>query len=371
MTPSRSADHRSNNIDALRLILAILVLFSHCYPLATGHERDEPLAVFSCGQLTLGGLAVDCFFVLSGYLVTQSWRRSRSSGEYLAKRVRRIYPGYMVAVACCVWVVVPLASPAGAAVFSWEAVRDNGWRFLTLRGFRTPDAFVTNPTPLAVNGSLWSIPYEFWCYIGVIALGLSGLLCRRRAVLALLVAAVAVHFVVEWRGLTPGGKFLGVIFGYPKFWARLLPCFLAGAVLHLYADRVRPDWRLAVIAAVGLAVAARLPHGLVFAVPTAAAYLLVYAAFTTDVAWHRASEWGDFSYGIYLYAFPIQQLIVSALGRPATPLELFALSLLPTLAAGVVSWHLVERWFVRPGRHRGAATAPTPAAPGQVSVTAR
>jgi len=66
-------DHRLNNIDALRLILAVLVLFSHCYPLATGSEQDEPLFVFSRGQLTLGGLAVDCFFILSGYLIVQSW----------------------------------------------------------------------------------------------------------------------------------------------------------------------------------------------------------------------------------------------------------------------------------------------------------
>ena len=341
-------DHRLNNIDALRLILAVLVLFSHCYPLATGSEQDEPLFVFSRGQLTLGGLAVDCFFILSGYLIVQSWERSRSAGSYMMKRVKRIYPGYLVAVAVCVWVVVPIASPDGFAVFSWHTVLDNSWRFVTLRGFQTPDAFVTNPTPLAVNGSLWSIPFEFWCYIGVLLLGVCGLLRRRRTVLALLLVSIGVHFIVEWQELTPGGKFLGVIFGYPKTWARLLPCYLVGTVLYLYRERLQLDWRWAVVAVIGFVVAARVPHGMVFAVPTFVAYLLIFASYQSTVRWHTASKWGDFSYGIYLYAYPIQQLMMYFIGHPIAPLELFALSLPPTVLAGVASWCLVERWFLRP-----------------------
>jgi peptidoglycan/LPS O-acetylase OafA/YrhL len=245
-------------------------------------------------------------------------------------------------------VVVPLASPAGASVFSWETVLDNSWRFATLRGFHTPDAFINNPTPLAVNGSLWSIPFEFWCYIGVMLLGLCGFLKRRSLVLALLVISIITHFVVEWRGLTPGGKFLGVIFGYPKFWARLLPCYLAGTLLYLYRERVRLDWRWAIVALIGFLIAARVPHGLVFAIPTFAAYLLIYLAFTTVITWHRASAWGDFSYGVYLYAFPIQQLLMFTIGKPIAPVKLFLLSLTPTVLAGAASWHLIERWFLRP-----------------------
>ena len=342
-----SNSHQTNNIDALRLLLAILVLFSHCYPLGTGSELAEPLSAFSNGQLTLGGLSVDCFFILSGYLITQSWSRSRSAASYLLKRVRRIYPGYLVAVAMCVWVVVPIASPKGSDVFTLATVLDNSWRFLTLRGFHTPDAFINNPYPLAVNGSLWSISYEFWCYIGVMMLGLTGMIRKPLLVLALLIASIAIHFVFEQFHLTPGGGPFGLIFGYPPFWARLLPCYLSGVLLYLFREHIPLTVGWAGVALLGFLLAAKIPHGLVFAVPTFAAYLLIYAAFNPTVKWSSASKWGDFSYGIYLYAFPIQQLVMFYLGAPTTPFTLFALTLVPTILAGVASWHLVERWFLR------------------------
>ncbi len=343
----KAPEARFNNIDALRLILSLVVLFPHSFPLATGSEDHEPLIWFSKGQINLGGLAVDWFFVLSGFLISQSWERSRTVWSFLKKRVYRIYPGYIVAAAVCIWVIVPLAGPEGFRVYSGRTVLENSWQVLLLRGFTTPDAFLNNPAPRAVNGSLWTITYEFWCYLGVVLLGLSTLLRRRGLVLGLFGASVVISFVFEFFHLTPGGKLLGLIFGYPPFWARLLPYYLAGVVAYQFREYFRPDRRLAALALLGLALGALTPHGVLFTLPTLGTYLVLYLAFTNDWKWHNAAGRGDFSYGIYLYAFPIQQLIMFRLGRTVDPLVLFALAFVPTVLAGVLSWHLVERRFLK------------------------
>ena len=369
MAQPQPPDHRVNNIDALRLILAVLVLFSHSYPLGIGSEEDEPLARLSGAQLTLGTLAVDGFFILSGFLIAPSWERSRSAASFLRKRVARIYPGFLVAAAVCFWVVVPLSRPEGFRIGPFRDLLGHLGDVLRLRFPESPGTFPTNPAPGAVNGSLWSIPYEFWCYIGVMVMGAVGLLRRRGLVLGLFVAAIGVSFVVEYRDLKPGGMILGRIFGYPPFWARLLPYYLAGVVAHLYRDRFRPDRRWALVALAGVLAATQVPHGVLFALPTLGTYLLLYLAFTTDWRWPGAAKYGDFSYGIYLYAFPIQQLIMRALGHPVQPWTLFALALVPTLLAGVASWYLVERHFLRPapalpgGRDGGAPPGPEEAPP--------
>ena len=97
-----------NNFDFLRLFLAILVIFSHCYPLGVGTEANEPFIRLTHGQATGGAIAVDLFFIMSGYLITASVLRSEGIRDFLSKRVRRIYPGYMITMLLWALVIVPL-----------------------------------------------------------------------------------------------------------------------------------------------------------------------------------------------------------------------------------------------------------------------
>jgi peptidoglycan/LPS O-acetylase OafA/YrhL len=226
---------------------------------------------------------------LSGYLITQSSERSRTTWSFLKKRIRRIYPGYLIAAAVCVWIVVPIASPNALEVFSPRSIARTLWQFATLDALRVPPTFIDNPYPHAVNGSLWSIRYEFWCYIGVMFLGAVGMLLRRVRLAILLVGLMAIHLVFEWYDLNPKGSFLtglvGVprvrvdrlagLVGVPRVWVRLLPLYLSGVVAYLYRDRTRLSFKGAAIALVGLSIAARLPHGMVLAIPTLATYLLL------------------------------------------------------------------------------------------------
>jgi peptidoglycan/LPS O-acetylase OafA/YrhL len=358
---------RHNNIDALRLILAVLVIYSHSYPLGTGSELAEPLLRATRGQLTLGGLAVDWFFVLSGFLIAQSWERIDAFVPFLAKRARRIYPGFVAAVAICSWVVVPLASAGTAGTFSLshlvEFIEDVPRLLLPAYS----GTFTHNAYPGPVNGSLWSIPFEFWCYIGVALLGVSRVLRRRSWVAALFLLTIPVHLAFEVTQIHPGGGVLGKILGYPPIWARMLPLYLAGVVYYHYRDWLKPRGMFAMAALLGLGVAARIPHAMVVALPTLGTYLLFYLAFNPHVCLHGFAKHGDFSYGVYLYAFPIQQLIVQWAGGKMSQPALFWSALPASLAVGAASWFGVERYFLVRSKKKAPTAAEVEVGVGVVS----
>jgi peptidoglycan/LPS O-acetylase OafA/YrhL len=154
-----------------------------------------------------------------------------------------------------------------------------------------------------------------------------------------------------WNPLT---ALLTSIFGYAPFWARLLPLYLSGVVYYRLRSHLKftPLW----IAAAGLALVAalRLPHGWALLFPIVGPYLVLALAFYPTIRLHRWGQNGDFSYGTYLYGYPIQQLIMQHIGHPVSPWKLFALSVPVTLCCAAASWFLIERHFLhslskRPG----------------------
>ena len=341
-----SAPAHRNNLDALRLILAVLVLFSHSFPLA-GDEAAEPLAWWTGGRADLGSLAVGWFFAFSGYLIAASWVNSPSMVVFLRRRAARLYPGYLAALAVCWLVVIPaVGGPAPGA--SWgdaaRAARDVVRFRMQLRA----PGLDANPFPSLVDGSLWSLSFEAWCYLGIVGMGLAGLLARRGAVLALYLAALAgAVAVIDLR--IGSSRYWGRgadVFGDVPHWAQLLPHFLAGTCAYSFRDRLRFTRGWAMLALAGLMLMLPFPLGRALASPTLGVYLAFYLAFTTDWRWPALTRRGDFSYGVYVYGWPVQQLIMAKSGGPIAPLRLFALALGPTLLLGVASWFLVERHFL-------------------------
>lgn len=350
-------DGRKNNFDALRMLLALLVLASHCYPLALGSEEMEPIRRLTRGQLTGGGVAVDLFFVMSGFMIAGSMERSKSAGQFLMRRVTRIYPAFVMCMLLAFFVVAPLAH-AVLLPGVLHRVGDLLLQTMRLREFTYSGAFAANPYPAqAINGAVWSIQYEFWCYLGVLLLGLSGLLSRRMLLLVTFVAAIVVSVLFLTQGWVLGGKFLGVLMGPPQFWARLLPYYLAGVVFYLFRERIPHSRGLAVMCAVLLVPMALWQVGVAALFPVVGTYLTFYLAFASWLPLHQAARFGDFSYGFYLYAFPIQQLVMQGMGHAVTPFALFAMATPLTLVAAVGSWYLVERRFLRPGRRHQSVVA--------------
>ncbi|MGD0857906.1 MAG: acyltransferase [Terracidiphilus sp.] len=344
LPPKDGSRHADNSFDSLRLFFAVLVIFSHSFALGRGSDDTEPLFVLTHGQITFGNLSVWAFFVISGFLIAQSWTRSPNPLKFLKRRVARIYPGFIVAALLSALIVVPFA--ADPATRRPVAIGSFVLQTLRLQVFDVPPVFVHNAWPNALNGSLWSVPFEFWCYIGILLLGVTGTLRRRWLVAALFAAAIAWHLYLSITGWVPGGKILGVIFGFPLFWAIVLPFFLAGSLFHLFGGAALLRKPL-MIAALAILIASNfIPHGLIVALPICGAYLLLGLAYLPLLRPLNLGRFGDFSYGTYLYAFPIQQLIVKYGGGTMAPLKLFLLATPLSVGVGALSWFLVERHFL-------------------------
>jgi peptidoglycan/LPS O-acetylase OafA/YrhL len=338
-----------NNLDFVRFVLAVAVILAHSYALLQGSDAGEPLMRATHGQITFGGLAVDWFFVISGFLIVHSWLRNPSIVEFLKKRVLRIYPGFIGALFFCTFIAAPLASPSVRRDFV-NAVRlpqliPNA---AILRYVDPNGVFLSNPMH-AVNGSLWSIPYEFWCYIGVVLLGLSGMIRKPTLIGGWFIFTIlgSLYFVI--RHYTPGwGRIFPVVFGDPSQWARLLPFYMAGVTFYLFRNRIGFSRLVALGCALLLIAGAAIPvWGVTLLLPTAGTYFLFWFAFEPRIRMENWARFGDFSYGIYVFAFPIQQLLIMKLGTHISPWYLFALATPLCILAGIISWHLIERRFLK------------------------
>jgi len=336
--------HADNSFDTLRLFFAVLVIFSHSFALGRGSDDTEPLFVLTHGQITFGNVSVWAFFVISGFLIAQSWTRSPNPLKFLKRRIARIYPGFIVAALLTALVVVPFA--ADPATRRPVAIGSFLLQTLRLQVFDVPPVFVHNAWPNALNGSLWSVPFEFWCYIGILLLGVTEILLRRWLVVVVFAAAIAWHLYLSITGWVPGGKILGLIFGFPLFWAIVLPFFLAGSLFHLFGGAALLR-RPLMIAALAILVASNfIPNGLMVTLPICGAYLLLGLAYMPLLRPLNLGRFGDFSYGTYLYAYPIQQMIVKYGGGTMAPWKLFLLAAPLSVGVGALSWFLVERHFL-------------------------
>lgn len=346
-----------NNFDAIRLAMAFLVLFSHCFALRLGSEATEPLSQLTNGFYNSGNAGVWGFFVISGFLVARSFDMSSSVGRFAMRRVRRILPGYLVATSVCAFLVTPFFAPPGFSLTSGQIAATLAGNVTLRNHFPIPDLFRDNPVS-AINGSLWSIRYEALCYVGLALLTLA---FRSRLKPALLLLYLAVLILWCWADLTgrkPGGpSALSAVIGWPYLWMMVLPNFLAGMIVyHNRAALPRSTALLIALMAGSLLVfhiGGRQPWGIVGAHllgPPTLAYGIFWLAYHPRLDLSRAARFGDFSYGVYLYAFVIQQMLVA---RTSLPFPVFAMaSALLSLAAGVASWWLIERPFL--GRRRRA-----------------
>lgn len=328
---------RENNLNLLRFVAASIVLFSHCYAL-TGHIADEPVAKVTNGLTDIATIGVTIFFAISGFLVTQSVMRSRSMGTFIKARALRLLPALALSTAFCVFVLGPIATKLPQNAY-WTDQQT--WRYLIQTALLDPQlglpgVFRDNPYPLpAVNGSLWTIPLEVWCYVAIgiaTALGIA----RRQWAFSLLLGVGFVCFVV---GETMVRRYLpsGQVYTAPY----LIAIFFVGGWCFLYRAMVPiTPWLAGAIAIIALLL---LKSSLaLYAFYLGVAYLAYYCAYSPTLRVKWFLRVGDYSYGIYVFAFPVQQFLVWQF-RIADPWVLLATAYPATLALAVISWHLVEQ----------------------------
>ncbi|WP_422933668.1 acyltransferase family protein [Sinomonas sp. P47F7] len=346
MLIGRPLDPRANSLNLIRLILAFLVLVHHSWPL-TGAPGEPGFAGDS-----LGGWAVAGFFCISGYLITAS-RWSHGLGDYLVHRVARIMPAFIV----CLVVMVVVFAPIGY----WVA---NG----SLRGYLTTptsplDFLISNlglkinhydiaktplnvPYPGAWNGSLWTLYYEFACYIIVAVIGVFAFVRRSPwPVTVLFVLSALGHAKLNLLNhLTDANPDVDLLL-------RLLPFFLGGATVFVWRERVGIHWTLGVACTVAsLAISTMFPGWGGQASGVFVAYATLWIS--TWLPQPKIIAKNDISYGVYIYAFAFQQLaaVFGVASWGILPFILVATVLtIPTAAA---SWLWVERPVMRRVRRR-------------------
>jgi len=169
----------ANNLNAIRLVLAALVMYSHSFALSYGSEDSDPLKRLTKGQETFGTISVNLFFLISGILITASWFRSKSMNDFLFRRVLRIYPGFVMALsfsALLTWIMCPASLQHFRNFPGWARDFLSDAALLQMRSLAWPGTFAQNPWSGTANASLWTISHEFECYLLVAAIGLSAFL---------------------------------------------------------------------------------------------------------------------------------------------------------------------------------------------------
>jgi peptidoglycan/LPS O-acetylase OafA/YrhL len=345
-----STPHRTNNLDALRLVGAVAVVVGHAFHL-TGRPTYVPW-MLGYGIQTLG---VIIFFAISGYLITASWSRGRDLVGYTAARCLRIFPALIAVILVSIFVIGPLTTTLSTGDYF---ANSRTWSYLDNIIMRPqydlPLVFADLPYANVVNGSLWTLPAEFFCYI-VVPLALVVPKVLRVPVVSLLLG------VALWLSMTPAPE-SAVIYGTRISDAAMMWVFFAaGALLRLGHERWRGMFRtdVAVGAMAAYVVALSLwPVHVGKVAWVALPYVVLTVGLASTPYVRRAARFGDLSYGIYVWAFPVQQLVVHVLGVQRMAVNLL-LVMAFTLPLAWLSWHLVEqpslRLKDRIGRRRVAA----------------
>lgn len=327
-----------NNFGIARLLAALIVVIAHSYPISASIPSAFGKAVLYVPYPYVGNYPVAIFFVISGFLVTQSFLSGRrSTARFVTARLLRLYPALVAGVVLSLVLgtlsnALPLSDTiASASTWSYLWQNATGFQFVP----ELPGAFPGNPIPGGPNGSLWSLPVEARLYIWVGLLGSAGLLAHRRGGIALLLVTIALLFAVR----TP-----------PEWlWHETHSIFAIEFMFGMLAFLVRDHVRLSIPLALAL--------GLVFLAtallsgpgPASEVFALCLPYWLFVAACHPALPVvrlpGDYSYGIYVYSFPIQQTIAWLL-PDIEPWAFIALTLALVGSVAVASWHLLERRFL-------------------------
>lgn len=331
---------RDNNFNLLRVTAAGAVLVSHAFPISVGYGAAEPLSASL--SMTLGGLGVISFFVISGFFISQSFENNSLLRFFMA-RLLRIYPALLVVLLFSALVIGPL--------FTQLSIRDyltNAYtisylpRNLSLKWlqYELPGVFATNPYPAAINGSLWSLFYEVACYGIVVAIGALGIFRQRWWFCAFLSIYASIYFALKL--FSPVHNYLLEHTAFMALHGLTWPFVLGMAAYHFRQFLMTPLHLLMCAGAGCIALLSYRSFLFHEAFVFFWSLLIFYVGYLSFKPLKMYNRCGDYSYGMYIYAFPCEQ-IGAALWPGISPVALIAVSLPATLVLAMLSWHLVER----------------------------
>lgn len=336
---------RHNSFGAIRLGLAALVIVSHSFTL--GGWGSDPTLRMTGEQTHMGTFAVVGFLAISGYAVTKS-SLSADTLQFFWRRVLRIFPAFWcvlllvsLVLAPAVWVATGrsietyfTSDPAGP--FGYLA---SNWTLL-IGQWSIYDVFDSTNPFTSVNGSIWTIVYEWWCYVLIGALALFGALSRARVLVPVLTGLFAVFQIADI--IQPGSVAVIMPLLADQMVIRLAFVFLCGATLAMYSEKIPFAHGFGIGALAVVALTLREGGFFVFGVP-ALAYALAWLAVVLPKPFQAVGRDNDYSYALYLWGWPMQQLAAFWGWHQWGYIPYTLVSLAMASACALLSWHLIEK----------------------------
>ncbi len=342
MQLSNLSHGRENNITLLRFLGAVFVLLGHSWALRYGAGTlQDPLSAliraYTAFGVSIHGMGVSLFFVLSGFLVTISYALRDNIFEYFESRILRIFPALSIAVLLTVFLVGTWATSLPLVDYlshtsTWMYIIDNS--SLLKIHYTLPGVFLENPRH-EVNGSLWTLPIELWMYMCVAFIGLLGIL-KSGKIFNLFFLFLILLYLSDPKSFP--------LLAEEKH-VQISIYFLFGAFYYMNADRIPINFTALSILALFCSLGYKSPY-FDFLFVAFFSYLVLLVAYHPSLKLPNIDRFGDFSYGIYIYAYPVEQSIIFI--YPSLSAIYIALySFLVVMVLAILSWNYIERPTLR------------------------
>ncbi len=320
-TINEALQTRKHNFNFIRLATSVAVIYAHSFAL-TGVAAKPFFA----------GISVTVFFILSGFLISASFERSKSLGQFALARALRIYPALIAVIFISAFVIGPVfTSLPLSGYFTNTEVAEYLTNMTALRiQHSLPGVFTNNPFPDFVNGSLWTLPLVLLCYSFLVLVGLA---VKKKPVAFLMIMIPVLLFIWAHPYLVSRQRYYNNIF-----------CFGIGGLIYVLRNKIILDFRIALVSLAVFSAARIYLSGPVYVVVAgiSCSYLVMFAAFIPNNYLEKITRHGDFSYGLYIWAFPVQQMLVVAFGH-WSPYANFSVAFIVSLMLAIASWHLIEK----------------------------
>lgn len=332
-----------NNFGFLRLFFASLVIVSHS-PEIIDQNRSREILTNIFGTISFGEVAVDSFFLISGYLILKSFYTTSTVKSYFTKRILRIYPAFIVASLFCLFVVTPIAG--GWHLLANLHVADWFKAFTKLLILDSPevDGLLLRNQPFALNGAMWSIWLEFLCYVSIPVFFLLGF-HKKRLYIAVTLVIVSLYIFLLISNKDIWLPYPLRISAYLS--TRLLSAFLIGGAFYYFRDRVIWNRNLSLASLAFLLICLNFKYTAELGFFIFGGYLIFnFALNYKNKILNQIGTKNDISYGVYLYAWPIQMLIVQHYPS-VSPIVMTLSTMACVTILGYLSWIYIEQPFMK------------------------
>lgn len=328
-----------NNFDFIRLVSAAMVLIHHSSPLLIGQPNNYDPFQFLLG-LGMGGLGVKTFFIISGFLIHNSWVNKKSVLDFFVARVFRIYPAAIIVVLLSALILGPLVTSLSLNDYFNHNITHKYLQNISLYRmyYFLPGVFENNPTS-SINGSLWSLSYEFTCYVLLAVLGLLAILKNKW----LLLGVFLILMLLNLFGSNYINQLIIPVIGIDlKTLYIPLLYFMSGSLYFSFKDSIKYNTLFMLLVYCIIFITKELNILSTYINIILMPYLIFWLAFQRKLKFNKLTKYGDFSYGLYLYAFPVQQLIVYFFREEMNLFSFSIIALLISLLFGILSWKYIE-----------------------------